>query len=414
MKRIEIVLNVTNGCNLDCHYCYYANEMKNRPSNMRIGMVESVMRKVANSDAESIHFSIHGGEPLLRKSHYLHNIFKLQQHYLHDRDVRNSIQTNGTLFDEEFIADYKAIVSSGVNVGLGVSLDGPKYIHDSSRVYKKDTHGSYEDVMRGIELLAENNIEIALLSVANLNYAAQSHELYPFYKSLTNVHFLDLLVPRKDSFPAAYKNSLSILFNRVFDDWFYDADSRFEIRFFCSVIIALLTEKSVLCTFQENCILNQNMISIAPDGESSFCDSFPLVSLGNIQDDSVDTLIDRRNKTRMKWSVKEEQRMEHCLFCKYYKVCHGGCPADYSTEGIIGPFFCDQYKKIFNHIETAMYETGVVREHGLCEDNILKFPNPALQSYLMHRGMRNQSKDNNTCLIKSKDATLSINQQGIN
>jgi uncharacterized protein len=347
--------------------------------------VEAVMKNAAKSDAKSFQFSIHGGEPLLRKTEYLTQLFETQSRYLKDREVRNSIQTNGTLFSDEFISTYKDIQKTGVRLGLGVSLDGPKHIHDASRVYKKNPEGSYDDVMRGLTLLADHKIEVALLSVVNLNYADAAEEIYPFYKSLKNVHFLDLLIPRKDSFPDADKDSLSQLLCRVFDDWYDDDESHFEIRIFCSVIIGLLTDKSVLCTFQENCIENQNMISVAPDGEASFCDSFPQVSLGNAIYDPIDQLIDRRNKTRMSWSIKEEQRLEQCLFCTWYKICHGGCPADYSTQSKIGPYFCDQYKIIFNHIEKRLNQDGLLRGAGLNEGNINKISNPALTNYLMRR-----------------------------
>lgn len=128
-ERIEIVLNVTNGCNLDCHYCCYANEMEQRPSNMSLQTVERIIQNVARSSAKSINFSIHGGELLLRKTSYLKDIFTLQQKYLDEKEVRNSIQTNGTLFNKEFINTYKEIEQLGVHIGLGVSLDGPKQIH---------------------------------------------------------------------------------------------------------------------------------------------------------------------------------------------------------------------------------------------------------------------------------------------
>jgi uncharacterized protein len=387
-KRIELVLNVTNGCNLDCHYCYYANEMKARPANMDLETLEKIFQKVADCSAKSIHFSIHGGEPLLRKSRYLLDIFELQKQYLKEKDVSNSIQTNGTFIDDEFISAYRNIEESGVRVGLGVSLDGPEMIHDASRIYRKGGGGSYHDVMRGIELLAQNEINVAILSVANLTFADRAAELYPFFKSLPNVHFLDLLVPRKDSFPDASSQSLSKMFNVVFDDWFFDVDGHFEIRFFCSVIVALLTDRGVLCTFQENCVANQNMISVAPDGSASFCDSFPEVVLGNVLADSIDELVDMGNRTRMRWSMREEKRLEHCLFCKWYKICHGGCPVDYCYEGGVGPYFCDDYKRIFGHIESRMKAIGVHPSEGLCDDTINKFNNPAIRGYLRMR--RNQ------------------------
>lgn len=381
-KRIHVIMNVTHGCNLACQYCYYSKEMARKPGNMSLSTVERIFEQVTKSSASSVDFSIHGGEPLLRDSRYYTEFFGLQQMYLGKRKVNNSIQTNGTLIDEYFIKNYVALTRRGIKLGIGISLDGPREIHDSFRLYKKSRRGSFDDVMNNIELLDRQSISIAILAIAPLTMPEQATVLYNFFKSIKNLHFLDMLVPRYDSFPYFPDNSLSMIYTTMFDSWFFDKNASFDLRFFCSVILAFLTGKGSICTFQNDCISNNMILSIRPDGDVSFCDCFPEVKLGNIWKDDVDCLVDKNNKLRRGLSIKEKERLEGCLFCKWYHICNGGCPYNHVQGNGQPHIFCEEYQKIFSHIEGRLKSVPVCTKEGLGEDTLKKIINPRLEKYL--------------------------------
>ncbi len=395
-KRIHVIMNVTHCCNLACQYCYYNKEMDRKPGNMSLSTVERIFEQVAKSSASSVDFTIHGGEPLLRDSRYYTEFFRLQQLYLGKRKVNNSIQTNGTLIDEYFIKNYVGLKKEGINLGIGISLDGPREIHDTFRLYKKSRTGSFEDVMNNIELMDKESLSIAILGVAPLTIPERATLLYNFFKSIKNLHFLDMLVPRYDSFPSIPDNSLSMIYITVFNSWFFDKSAYFDIRFFCSVILAFLSGKGNLCTFQNDCITNNMMLSIRSDGDASFCDSFPKVKLGNIWKDDVDCLVDKNNKVRKGLSIKEEKRLEGCLFCKWFNMCNGGCPSNHVPGADLPQYFCEEYQRIFSHIESMLNSVHLCVKEGLGEESLKKIVNPRLQMYLRsHRIEREKCQHSN-------------------
>lgn len=386
IKRMHVILNVTHGCNLACHYCYYAPEMSKKQAHMHMSLdtVEHIFKKLADSEAQSFEFSIHGGEPLLREPEYYKSLFALQRKYLNGRIETNALQTNGTLMNDEFIDAFQQIESEGSKLSIGVSLDGPEEVHDRARPYRRKNAGSFKDVMRGIELLDKRGIPIGLLAVAPLHFGGSGGDLYAFYKALPNVQHFDLLVPSADAYPEVLPGVLARLYNGFFDAWFNDASPGFDVRFFSSIVSSLLTGKGTLCTFQKDCAVNGKMISITPSGDVSFCDSFPEVVLGDVWHNRVDELVSSRQRGRVRMARLEQKRTEGCLFCKWYGICHGGCPEQQLGNGR-RPRFCADYAQIFEYVDRHLQEIGIEKDKGLAQTNLGRLSNPALVHLLKSR-----------------------------
>jgi len=256
--------------------------MMANPGVMSIELVELIMKKVSESACNNFVFSLHGGEPLTRDLEYFENIFRLERSYLREKKVHNSIQTNGILIDENFISFFKRSNENGEILNLGVSIDGPREVHDHFRKFRngKDSHNI---IMKNLELLSDNNIKFDILSVCSDIALENISMLYPFYKSLRDLAFLDLLVPHyfKNNLVVS-KNHLSEIYIYLFDNWFNDVDCRFNIRFFSSVISSLLGYKNTICELNNNCIANSSILSIGIEGNISFCDCFQQIKLGNM------------------------------------------------------------------------------------------------------------------------------------
>ena len=84
-KRIVLLLNITNNCNMACSYCYYQQEMDCNPGNMSIDTLEIVMQKAAESSFDEIEFIFHGGEPLIRNINFFKQAIGLQKKYLKNK-----------------------------------------------------------------------------------------------------------------------------------------------------------------------------------------------------------------------------------------------------------------------------------------------------------------------------------------
>lgn len=203
----QLILELTESCNLRCKYCIYHDEFK---SNRNFGneemllvtAIKAVEFAFAHSGKE-LSISFYGGEPLI-KFNLMRNIIDYcnAKAKIYDKDIRYSFTTNLTLMNEE-MAQYFASLG---NCNILCSIDGPRDIHDSWRIYC-DRRGSFDDCMRGYELITdayrEKGLEgISINGVFAPPYRTSSLEkIAEFYK---NISFsinssIDLTLPNEGS-----------------------------------------------------------------------------------------------------------------------------------------------------------------------------------------------------------------------
>lgn len=130
----EIVFVLTYKCNFACPYCYEKKVKENRKS-FTIDMVDKVFDLYKNIEK----ISFFGGEPLLLENR------KIIEYIVKKRpnDIY-SMMTNG-YYLEEFCNIFK---NKKVEC-IQVTMDGPKKIHNKSRVLKNGD-GTFEKIMKGI------------------------------------------------------------------------------------------------------------------------------------------------------------------------------------------------------------------------------------------------------------------------
>ncbi|UTM59672.1 4Fe-4S cluster-binding domain-containing protein [Photobacterium sp. CCB-ST2H9] len=157
--KIQIIVKVSERCNLNCSYCYYFNgsdqSYRQRPAIFKKDVVEKLISDLSNMMMSGVKINnldivFHGGEPLLLKRKYLKEILEnFRSKFENKTNLTFGVQTNGTLVDQSFID-----LVNEYSIGVGVSIDGNKFIHDKFRVYKSG-RGSFDDVVRGIKMLQE-------------------------------------------------------------------------------------------------------------------------------------------------------------------------------------------------------------------------------------------------------------------
>src|SRR5882757_8011977 len=140
-------------CNLDCKYCFYLEKEKFYPDEHRWKMSDDVLERyiqqyIASQPVSEINFAWQGGEPTLLGVDFFRRVVELQQQYCPPgRRISNALQTNGTLLDDEwgvFLHENQFLV--------GLSIDGPREMHDHYRV-DKGGKPSFDKVMHGLEIL---------------------------------------------------------------------------------------------------------------------------------------------------------------------------------------------------------------------------------------------------------------------
>jgi uncharacterized protein len=343
-------------CNLACRYCYYLEKdglhPEGEPRRMPEDLLENyIVQHVAASPDEVIRFSWHGGEPTVLGLDYFRKIVDLQRkHRPRDRTIVNGMQTNGTLLDEEW---GRFLGEAGFSVGL--SLDGPRGIHDRYRV-TAGGESSFDRAMRGYEILRRHRVPTDILCVVNAHNVRYPTEVYRFFKSIggTYVTLLPLVEPRPDlpggvgpdSVPAdAWGDFLCA----VFDEWVENDIGRIKVQIFEEAARTAFGLEHSLCIFRPVC---GDIPVIELDGSFYSCDHFvdPEHRLGNILETSLADLLESPGQ-RAFGEAKRTALPRMCRECEVLEMCHGECPRNRFTRTTDGEpglnYLCAGYKRFF-------------------------------------------------------------------
>ena len=135
MPPISVLIKpASSKCNLKCEYCFYHDVANNRTvadyGFMSLEIVEEIIRKVLQFASGQATFSFQGGEPTLCGIDFFKSVIEMQNRLnTNNVNINNCLQTNGILVNSEwaeFLHDHNFLV--------GLSLDGPRDLHDKYRV----------------------------------------------------------------------------------------------------------------------------------------------------------------------------------------------------------------------------------------------------------------------------------------
>ncbi|NLB78983.1 MAG: anaerobic sulfatase-maturation protein, partial [Clostridiaceae bacterium] len=169
-------------CNLHCDYCYYLEKAilyggKNQLMSEEL-LERFIQQYIESQTMPQIMFTWHGGETLMRPLSFYKKAVELQKRYAGGRQIDNSIQTNGTLLNDEWCTFFREN-----NFLVGISIDGPQDFHDE---YRRDKMGrpSFLRVMKGIQLLQKHGVEYNCMAVVNDYNVDYPLEFYRFFKEI--------------------------------------------------------------------------------------------------------------------------------------------------------------------------------------------------------------------------------------
>ncbi|MEM2173962.1 MAG: radical SAM protein, partial [Candidatus Pacearchaeota archaeon] len=177
MKKIVVIVQPTNFCNLNCKYCYTNG---NNKKFMERETIENMIKKFAllkENYGVNTHFLWHGGEPLLAGLDFYKEVISLQKRYYPNmKGVSNSIQTNLVCLNEQFL---NFLISNKIDIGF--SLDGPKEINDANRIFKNG-EGTFDKIMENVALMKRKNLKLRAIAVLTKKSIDKVEELYCFFK----------------------------------------------------------------------------------------------------------------------------------------------------------------------------------------------------------------------------------------
>jgi serine-type anaerobic sulfatase-maturating enzyme len=142
-------------CNLDCEYCFFLSKEALYPGDrfrMSEQHLDAYVRQVIESQtASNVTIAWQGGEPTLMGVGFFRRAIELAGRYRRpDQTLHHTIQTNGTLLTPEWcqlLRDHQFLA--------GISIDGPRELHDRYRVDKKGKP-TFGKVTWGLCLLVEH------------------------------------------------------------------------------------------------------------------------------------------------------------------------------------------------------------------------------------------------------------------
>lgn len=370
---ITMVKPVGATCNLDCSYCYYRDKA-DIYGNLRQAMSDELLEQyieqyLTDVSQPVVTFCWHGGEPLLAGKEFFRKAMELQRRYAGDKQIENTLQTNAVLVDEEWCRFFKEN-----NFLVGVSLDGPREIHDAHR--RDCGKGpTFDKVMAAIELMNRYGVEYNIL--ATVNSASEGHgaEVYAFLRNISSyIQFLPVVeyVKNSDGLSARIVSpdeeggelapwSVSPLgFGRfmcdVYDEWVVrDVGSRF-VQLFDITLANWCAVQPSLCAFCETC---GDAMVVEYNGDVYSCDHFvyPEYCLGNIANKRLVEMYDSEEQRAFGRDKREALPME-CKRCTYNFLCRGECPKHrFATAGNGEPYMnvlCEGYKMFFRHTTADM------------------------------------------------------------
>ena len=348
MKNIELLVKpVSFDCNLACSYCFYKSTESIYGAGkhlMEDKILETlVLKAMQYSNGGLAVFSWQGGEPLLAGVTFYRRVIELQQkHGKKGQRVGNSVQTNGTLLNEEFIKLFKEY-----NFLLGISLDGDRPMHEFHR------GKSFEGAMKGIALLRELELDFNILTVINSFNASRPADLYNFYVK-EGFDFVQLIpCVEKDSmgklseFSVDSKTYCKFLCE-FFDLWWNGGKPAVSVRFFDNILEILSGYDATYCGFKSTC---GDYLALEYNGDIYPCDFFVKKErkLGSIKDASFE---DSFRLAKENFGVKKADVNEKCALCKWKYICNGGCLKyrlikDDNFSSL--DYLCEAYKEFFGY-----------------------------------------------------------------
>jgi len=371
-------------CNIDCTYCFFLSKealYPNEKSRMSEATLETYIKQLLESHrVPEVTVAWQGGEPTLMKLEFFRHAVELVEKYRRpEQTVQHTFQTNGILLDDEWCAFFKQH-----NFLVGLSVDGPREIHDAYRVDRRK-QGTFDKVMDGWRCLRKHDVDFNILCTVNAANQHHGREVYRFFRDelgATWMQFIPIIERASEqtldianlgwSEPSdkkkkrlLYTQSGNLVTERsvggeqygrflidIFEEWVRHDVGQVYVQMF-DVTLEAFFGRHMLCIHAPTCGYGP---ALEHNGDLYSCDHFvePDYKLGNIHQTHMLKLVASPEQRKFGQN-KMDSLTDQCLECKVRHLCNGGCPKDRFSKS----------------------KTGQVGQNYLC---------PGLELFYMHTG----------------------------
>jgi serine-type anaerobic sulfatase-maturating enzyme len=389
-------------CNLDCKYCFFLSKdglYGGGTLRMTDEVLETYVQQLLAAQPNSeVNIAWQGGEPTLMGLPFFRRAVALAaKHRRPGQKILHTIQTNGVLLTDEWA---RFLGAHGFLVGL--SVDGPREMHDAYRV-AKGGQGTFDQVMRAWDRLVRYQVEANILCSVHAANGDNGLEVYRFFRDQMQARYLQFipiveratketldqanlgwserpggarplyvqqgnLVTDRSVRPDQYGRFLSA----IFDEWIKRDVGEVFVQTFDAALANWIGRPSA-CIFSPTC---GNALAIEHNGDLYACDHYvePDYLLGNIGETPMPKLV-ASPKQRQFGRNKFDTLPKQCRECEVLFACYGECPRNRFVETAEGEgglnYLCAGYKMFFNHIDRPMRTMVKLLRSGRFADEIM-------------------------------------------
>jgi uncharacterized protein len=385
-------------CNLDCEYCFFLSKEELYPGSefrMPADVHAAYVRQLldAQGGVPEVVVAFQGGEPTMMGLDFFARTIELERRFAAPgQQILNTIQTNATLIDDDWAAFFKQH-----DFLVGVSIDGPREMHDAYRV-DKGGKPTYDRVIRGLDTLKRHGVDWNALTTVNAANGDHGGEVYRFLRDELGASFvqfipivervtLDLLSAseegwghRKGSRPL-YRQEGNVVTSRsvrpeqfgwfmvdVFEEWARQDVGDVFVQMFDTAVAHWLGMDDVgMCVHARTC---GDALALEHNGDLYSCDHYvePGYLLGNLLGDRTLLQLVESDQQRDFGRAKLDSLPQYCRSCDVRFACNGGCPKDRFTTTPDGEeglhYLCAGYQRFFRHIDRPMKFTAAQLRQG--------------------------------------------------
>lgn len=384
-RRFHVMAKAAgSACNLDCTYCFYLSKqtLPGGPGggHMDDEVLERFVRDYIQSvTADEVVFSWQGGEPTLLGLEFFEKVVALQKkHAKPGQRIENDLQTNGTLLDEDWARFLK---QHGFLVGL--SIDGPRKIHDYYRITKRG-EPTFDTVYAAAKMLQRFGVRFNTLTCVHRYNASRPLDVYRFLRrelGSTYLQFIPIVeirdfeataphtwdtqrLPIVGSAQASPDHPDSIVtpwsvdaleygyfLSKVWDEWLARDVGKVLVNFCETLVVQHMGLPSQICVHSEVC---GKGVALEHNGEAYSCDHYvyPEYQLRNIRQRSLGDMVFSPQQVKFGYA-KSETLPAYCRECEFLSDCWGECPKNRvlrTPNGEAGlNYLCPGLKRFFSH-----------------------------------------------------------------
>ena len=337
-------------CNIQCQYCYQ-NPQRDAGNVLHAYDLDKMKESIEQAGEP---FSLFGGEPLMVPEQDLEELWSWGFHkYGH-----NSIQTNGTLINDNHIRMFKEY-----RVYVGISVDGPGELNDvrwagsliRTREATARTHAA-------IERLCKEGLAPSLIITLHRNNATSDKlpTMHDWVRSLERMGVtsarLHLLEVEKEDIRRKYALST-------------------EENLEALLSFAKLEEE--LTTLQLDLFQDMRNLLLGQDNSTTCvwnaCDPYTTAAVQGIEGNGQRSNCGRTNKDGIDFTKSSSEGFERylalfhtpqehggCKGCRFFLMCKGQCPGTaIDSDWRNRTEHCEVWKELYRHLEAQMLEKGV-------------------------------------------------------